>query len=71
MLREMCSELQKQEFNVDESEDHLRQLQVEFRLAAVENKVMELTDKMSNLEGEQEDPIPKNIRGNYQTVPLA
>lgn len=62
----MCSELQKQKFNVDESEDHLRQLQVEFRLAAVENKVMELTDKMSNLEEEQEDPIPKNVRGNYQ-----
>ncbi|XP_063408943.1 uncharacterized protein LOC134692421 [Mytilus trossulus] len=62
VLREMCLDLQKQEFNVDESEDHLRQLQVEFRLAAVENKVMELTDKMSNLEEEQEDPIPKNIR---------
>ncbi|CAC5421615.1 unnamed protein product [Mytilus coruscus] len=62
VLRERCSELQKQEFNVDESEDHLRQLQVEFRLAAVENKVMELTDKMSYLEEEQEDPIPKNIR---------
>ncbi|CAG2230421.1 unnamed protein product [Mytilus edulis] len=28
----------------------------------LENKVMELTDKMSNLEEEQEDPIPKNIR---------
>ncbi|XP_052082662.1 uncharacterized protein LOC127720222 [Mytilus californianus] len=62
VLRERCSELQEQIFNVDESENHLRQLQVELRLTAVENKVMELTDKMSYIEEEQKDPIPKNIR---------
>ncbi|XP_052082660.1 uncharacterized protein LOC127720221 [Mytilus californianus] len=62
VFREECVKLEDKEFNTDESDDSLRHIQTELKLAAVENKLVEVTDRLSYLEGELNDPITKNKR---------
>lgn len=63
-LREECVQLKDKKFSIEEIEESFRHINME--LAAVKNILQEVKDKMKYIEEEQNDPIPRNIRGNNQ-----
>ncbi|XP_052075418.1 uncharacterized protein LOC127712852 [Mytilus californianus] len=58
-------ELREMQIFESQKSDSLHDIQMQNRIVAVEEQLVEVTERMMSLEIQQNDPIPKNIKGKY------
>ncbi|XP_063396571.1 uncharacterized protein LOC134681083 [Mytilus trossulus] len=65
-FNEEIIELKEWQIFESQKSNSLRHIQMENRLAAVEEQLVAVTERMMSLELQQNDPIPKNIKDLYE-----
>jgi hypothetical protein len=64
-LKEECDNWYGRNLDAEQRDDGLKCIKDEKRLALLEEELAETNKKLIQLEQEQSNPVPKNIRGKY------
>jgi hypothetical protein len=64
-LKVECDDWYGRKLDAEQRDDGLKSIKDEKRIALVEEELAETNKKLIELEQEQSNPVPKNIRGKY------
>ena len=64
-LKVDCDDWYGRSLNAEQRDDGLKCIKAEKRLELLEEELTETNQKLMQLEKEQSNPVPKNIRGKY------